>query len=155
MPMEFLQRSHAGAGIQVLIYDSTGAKIVGRANQFDFNDPIEILPVDELGVNGINELVPARMPAGNGTVSFPFIAGINDALPYRDNFLNMGPFSVQIVIAEGYPQAGTIMEQFENVFFTMVGASFSPVGLAAHRASVVYTKRTPGEMIQGVDYPAS
>ena len=155
MPMDFLQRSHAGAGVQVLIYDSTGAKIIGRANSLDLNDPIEILPVDELGVSGHNELVPARMPSGNGNLGFPFIAGINDELPYRNNFLSIGPFSVQVVIAEGYPQAGTILEQLENVYFTMKGRSFSPVGLSAIRATIVYTNSTPGGFVQGVDYPAS
>ena len=155
MPMKFLQRSHAGAGIQVIIYKNTGAEIIGRANAFDFNDSIEILPVDELGVSGHNELVPSRMPSGNGTVSFPFIAGIHDVLPYRDNFLTLGPYSISLVVAEGYPNAGTVLASFENVYFTMVGASFSPVGLAAERASVIYTKRTPGKQVQGLNYPAS
>ena len=152
MPYPFKQKSHSGAGLQAIIYDSGGDKILGRGINFSAQDTFEINPVEEYGKDGIDEFVPGKM-RGSGSIGSLFIAVVNENLPHRGNFILAGPYVVQVVIAEGFPNAGTIIDQYEEVWFTVHGSSFGASGLAAKNASFVYGRRIPGDEIQGVDYP--
>lgn len=153
MPYDFLNRSHAGPGLKAVILDANGDQILGRGNNVTWNDNFEIYPVDEYAKDGIDEFVAGRMGAGNGSIGTLFIASIQDSLPARDTFVNAGPFTMQILVADDRPNAGTILGQFEDVYFTVVGGSFSATGLAAQNVTFVYGKRIPGARIQGTEYP--
>lgn len=152
MPYDFLNRSHSGSGLKAIVYDKDGNKVIGRGTNISWQDQFDILPVEEWAVDGIDEFVPGKM-RGSGTIGTLFIAKVQDDLPKRSNFITAGPFAMQIEVAEGRPNAGTILAQFEEVWFNVVGGSFSATGLAAQNVNFVYGKRIPGEDIQGVSYP--
>lgn len=152
MPFNFENRSHSGSGLRVIIRDPNGSKVLGRGNNFSWQDTFGILEVDEWGVDGIDEFVPGKH-RGSGNLATLCIASINDSLPHRKNFVTLGPFTMQEVVADDRPNAGTILNQFEEVWFNVVGGSFAATGLAAQNVSFVYGKRTPGDEVQGVDYP--
>lgn len=153
MPYDFENKSFSGSHLQAIIYDSAGNKILGRGTNCQFQDNYTILEVNEWGKNGIDEFVPTKM-VGSGSLGTMFISTINDSMPTRDNFAILGPCMMQIVIAEGYPNAGTIMMQFEEVWFSQVGGGFADANsLANLNVNFMYAKRTPGAQVQGVAYP--
>jgi len=152
MSYPFLEASRSGAGLLAIVFNSAGNKILGRGTNFNWQDSFEVNPVEEYGKNGIDEFVPGKM-RGSGSIGTLAIASINDSLPHRGNLISTGPFVVQEVVADDFPNAGTILNQFEEVWFTVHGGSFGPSGLAAKNASFVYGKRIPGAEVQGVDYP--
>ncbi len=153
MPKDFKHRSHGGPGLRAILYDSSGEKILGQGTNLNWQDDFEIYPVEEWGTTGIDEFVPGKM-RGSGSIGTLCIADINDNLPRRGNFVNAGPFTIQEIVADGRPNAGTIINQFEEVWLTVHSGNFGATGLAAKNVNFVYGKRTPGAEIQGISYPA-
>lgn len=153
MPYDFLNRSHSGSGLVAIILDAKGDKIIGRGNAMDYNEPYDILPVDEYGKNGIDEIVPARMGLGTGTIGTMFIAGVNDNMPQRNTFISLGPYTVQVLVAPGFPNENTILDQLENVYFSGKAKNFNATGLAAIRVTFVFTNSISGANVQGATYP--
>jgi len=149
---EFLQRPHGGPGIQAIVYDANGDKILGRGSGFNWQDNFEYYPVPEWGVTGINEYVAGKM-TGSGNMNTFCIASINDALPRRNNFVNAGPYMIQEVVADGFQNAGTIINQFNNVYITAHGQNMNETGLITKNITLLYSERLPGEDVQGVSYP--
>lgn len=153
MPYSFNNKAHNGSGLSAIIYNSTGNKILGRGNGCQWQDNFTILPVNEWGKTRIEEFSPAKME-GSGSLQTFFIADINDAMPDFENFTTIGPCMMQIIIPEGRPNAGTIMEQFEEVWFTQIGGQFGDANsLASRNVTFVYGKRVSGAKVQGVSYP--
>ena len=152
MATDFLNRAHGGPGLQLIIYDSTGKKIIGRGSNFNWSDNFEIYPVEEWNATGINEFCPGKM-RGSGSIGSVFISGVQDNLPRRNNFVTAGPYHMQMIVGEGRPNAGTVLNEFKEVWMTVVGGQFGAAGLAAQNVSVLYGERVPGADVQGVDYP--
>jgi hypothetical protein len=153
MPQTFFNKAWSGSHLQAIIYDSSGSKILGRGTNCQFQDNFTVLPVIEWGKNGIDEFVPTKME-GSGSLGTMFIPNIHDNMPTRDNFASLGPCMMQIVVAEGYPNAGTIMGQFSEVWFNQVGGGFADANsLATMNVNFVYGKRIPGASVQGMAYP--
>jgi hypothetical protein len=150
--LDFNQRSHSGAGLQAIILNADGEKILGRGTNFTYNDNIEVNSVKEWGKRRVMEFVPGQME-GSGSLGTLFIADVKDNLPSTDDFIELGPYTILLVVAEGRPNAGTVMDQFEDVWFTVVGGQFGAAGLAAKNVNFVYGRRIKGKDIQGVSYP--
>ena len=157
MGYDFLNSSHAGPGLVGIIKNSDNNEtIIGRATGISWNDVYEVYPVDEVGKNGVDEVVRGRMAMSNGTINTFFAANILDGLPTRDSFISSGDHIMQIVVADGFPNAGTLMGQFEGVEFPGVSGQFNATGLASVNVNFVYTKRLSGKEAKdqlGVTYP--
>jgi hypothetical protein len=153
---EVLKGVLSGAAEHVVIIDENNNQIIGRGANFSWQDTFEQVPVDEYGKTGIDEYSPGRM-IGGGTLGTFTIPNLNDELPTRDTFATKS-FTVQEIIAPGRPGAGTVLNVFQGVKFTVVGGNFGPTGVSARNVNFVYTNRINGEVWaeqQGKDYPAS
>ena len=82
---------HAGAAVRIVIYkasDPTTA-LIGRLTGINFDDQFEVLPVEESGLDGVDEIAQGRH-TGNLTINGFFTPERNDKLPNRGNFLVAG-----------------------------------------------------------------
>jgi hypothetical protein len=82
---------HTGSAVRIVIYDATDptTALIGRLTGINGDDGFEIVPIEESGEDGVNEIAVGRH-AGNLTINGFFTPERNDRLPTRQNFLAGG-----------------------------------------------------------------
>lgn len=82
---------HAGSAIRIVIYKASdpSTALIGRLTGLNGDDTFEIIPIEESGEDGVNEIATGRH-AGNLTINGFFTPERNDKLPTRQNFLVKG-----------------------------------------------------------------
>jgi len=116
---------------------------IGRGSGFSWNDDFEQNPVEEYGIPFIDEYADGKH-TGTGSLDTFFIPRQNDRMPSVEDFINKS-YTVVEVIAEGYPNAGTILNVFLKLKITGIGTSMSARGLKLQSVSFVYSKRLTGQ----------
>lgn len=114
---------HSGSGLEVVIINANDPAdvIIGATTGINFSDDFELVPIEEAGNDGVDEIVQGRNTI-NLTVQAFWTPDWGDSLPTRQNFIGR-EFVIIERIATGRPGAG-------NVTNAVVGAKISRVGQA-------------------------
>lgn len=138
------QSKHSGSGLEVVLLDETDLDVVvvGAVTNYSYTDDFETIPIEEAGSDGVNEIVQGRHSA-NGSLQNFFTGEWNDALLTRQNFIGRG-FTIQVRIAAGRPQEGTVVDCFTGVKINRVGASHGARGARTMDVAFQYERRYSG-----------
>ena len=98
-----------GAGVRIIIYkvndDGLSAVWIGTSlTGINASEPIELIPVEEAGNEGVDEIVTGRIGPVTANVEGIWSPKINDLLPWRGSFLGAGSgeeYVIQEVIGDG------------------------------------------------------
>lgn len=87
--------SQSGSAIRIIILEvgddgSTPVFIGHSLTGVNWNEPIETLPVEEAGAEGVNEIVVGRIGPVTANVEGIWSPELNDRLPWRGDFLGAG-----------------------------------------------------------------
>ena len=137
-------RAVSGSKVDVIFLEDGRENFepIGRGSGFSFNDDFEQNPVEEYGLSFISEFVDGKH-TGTGSLDTFFIPAQNDKMPSVEDFINR-TYTVVEIIAEGYPQAGVILNVFQGLKVSGIGTSMSARGLKLQSVSFVYSKRLTG-----------
>lgn len=139
----------AGSAVRIVIYKSSDPSqaLIGRLTGINGDDGFEIIPIEESGEDGVNEIAVGRH-GGNLTINGFFTPERNDVLPTRQNFLAGGlgeEFTIMQVTGDN--RIGDALPL--NVF---VGAKCSRHNVAQGARGVLtfdlafsFTRRYPGK----------
>jgi hypothetical protein len=135
----------SGSGLEVVLLDETDLDVVvvGAVSNYNFTDDFEVIPIEEAGNEGVDEIVQGRH-SGNGTIQNFFTGQWNDALLTRQNFIGRG-FTVQVRIASERSGAGTVVDCFTGVKISRVGASHGARGARTMDLAFSYETRYNGQ----------
>lgn len=141
---EYLSK-YAGASILAVIVDESDPTqvIVSQTTGISNNEQFEIIPIEEAGSDGVDEIVQGRH---SGTISVPLFwtPQRNDALPTRQTFIGKS-YVVIAKVAKGRPGEDNVVNAFvgcklsDNSTFN-VGAR----GAVTGNLSFGYTRRYNG-----------
>jgi hypothetical protein len=134
----------SGSGLEVVLFDETNpsAIIVGAVTNYNFTDDFEVIPIEEAGNEGVDEIVQGRH-SGNGTIQNFFSPNWNDGLLTRQSFIGRG-FTIHVRIAPERPGAGCVVDAFTGVKISRVGASHGARGARTMDLAFSYERRYNG-----------
>lgn len=139
---------YAGSGVRVVIYkasDPTQA-MIGRLTGINFDDQFEVLPVEESGLDGVDEIATGRH-TGNLTINGFFTPERNDKLPSRGNFLVAGDgeeYTIMQVTGERRTGDGMPLNVFVGGKCSRHNGAQGARGLLTFDLAFSYTRRYPG-----------
>lgn len=150
MPYRDLQSSpeyvskHAGSGIEVSIMNELNPSelVVGALSGNNSSEDFEAIPIEEVGNDGVDEIVQGRH---SGSISCPgfWTPEWNDSLPTRQTFIGKR-YTVMARIAEGRPQAGTVVNVWTGCTLTRLGQSHGARGALTIDMAFLFTNRYNG-----------
>jgi len=132
-----------GSARTIVILNDEGQRVVGRGSNFTWREEYELYPVDEYGVNGVNEIAQGRMKAGTGSIATYYIYDQQNELPSRASFLHQ-TFTILEVSTE---DDNKVLNLFKGVRFSSVGGEAGSTDVYKVNAEVMYTDRLkPSEL---------
>lgn len=135
---------HSGSGLEAVLLDETDPSqiIVGAVTSFNYTDDFEVIPVEEAGNDGVDEIVQGRH-SGTGTIQHFWTPEWNDNLLSRDEFIGR-KFTVLIRVASEREGAGAVQDAFTGVAISRVGASHGARGARTMDLAFSYETRYNG-----------
>lgn len=141
---------YSGSAVGIVLVDNARPteQMIGAASGINVSDEIEILPVEEAGERGTNEITQGRI-ASSGTINFFWTPEREDKLPTRKSFIGK-EYTLFEVVGEGRPGAGTILRVFEGVKIGRVSSSHGARGHKTGDISFQYIQRYSGAEWEGL-----
>lgn len=134
----------AAFGVVVVSASDPSERLVGATTNLNFNENFSSQPVEEGGVDGINEF-PQGAHSGSLSFSLAWRPEQNDKLPTRQNYLNQGLYMVLVTPAEGRPGAGLVSDAFTGVRITSAQQGVPGRGNRSINVQAFYSRRYSGE----------
>ncbi len=135
-----------GSARTIIILDEQDQRVLGRGSNFSWKEEYELYPVDEYGINGINEIAQGRMKAGTGTIATYYIYNQQNTLPSRQSFLH----KTYTILEVSTEDDSLVLNMFKGVRFSSLGGEAGATDLYKVNAEVMYTDRlNPAELEDG------
>jgi len=146
---DFMTQKRSGFAKKVVILDPTKAGseqvVVGAGSNFTWTDTFTLSGIDEYNQMFVKEIIYNRMELGAGTLAAWETADLNDKLPTATNPV-VGPYAILDVVGDDQPNAGVVLNAFENAYISTVSGGFGAApGPVAENINVIYTNRLSGQ----------
>lgn len=135
----------SGSALHVLIIDEDDptVTVIGATTGINATDDFEVIPIEEAGEDGVDEIVQGRH-SGNLTVPAFWTAEWNDSLPTRQTFIGKS-YTIVEQFGEDRPNAGVIINAFTGCKLSRVGSSNGARGAKTFDLAFAYERRYNGQ----------
>ena len=134
----------AGASVEVSIVDETRPQetLIGKTTGLTWNEAFEVLPVEEGGNDGVDEIVQGRHTVNCSVPAF-FSPQFNDNMPTRQTFMGK-KYTIIMRIAEPFPNAGRVLNVWTGAVLQDVSGQQGARGLMTVNMSFMAERRYNG-----------
>jgi hypothetical protein len=139
------KEAKSGSQLEILIIDEANPKFspLGRCSGLTWNESTEQNPVEEVGNDGVDEIVDGKMTYTFSLTSF-LIPKQNDTELTRRNFKGKR-FTILQVTSSKWPNAGVVISALTGCKFSGRGVSQNARGLVGNNVSGMACNRYTGE----------
>lgn len=146
--------AHPGAGLRFALYRADQTEpLIGRTTGMSDNEPIELIPIEEAGNDGVDEIATGRHGPGTGSISLFWTPERNDKLPTRGSFLAEGHgIEYTLLVMTGKNRVGTdnatgegvVLDAYTGLKISSMSSQTGARGLRTQTLQVMYENRMNG-----------
>lgn len=135
----------SGSHVEVLIVDETdpAVAIIGAATGINWSDEFELIPVEEAGNDGVDEIVQGRH-SGSGSINAFWTPEWNDNLQTRQAFIGR-KYIIYEQLGVNRPFEGIILNAFVGAAISRVGSNHAARGAKMSDMGFSYERRYSGQ----------
>jgi hypothetical protein len=136
---------HSGSGVEIVLVNEEDPTdvVIGAATGINVSEDFEVVPVEEAGNDGVDEIVQGRH-SGSLTIQAFFTPEWNDGLPTRQTFIGKS-YVILERIPEGRPGAGNVLNAYTGAKMSRKGGAHGARGAKTLDLAFAFERGYNGE----------